>query len=80
MVSPSATGPLNNTVTITHANPDPVTTNNTAAAIVIANNSAMTSSNVDLTISKTVNRSTATLMDDIIFTIDYENRGTQSAS
>lgn len=80
LVSPQATGPLNNTVTITHANPDPVTTNNSATAIIIANNSAMQSSSVDLEISKTVNRSTATLMDDIIFTIDYENKGTQAAS
>jgi|GEM_PF-7113433 len=80
MVSPEAAGPLNNTVTITHANPDPVASNNNATAIIIANNSAIASSNVDLQISKTVNRSTATLMDDIIFTINYSNQGTQAAS
>lgn len=80
LVAPEATWPLNNTVTITHGNPDPVTTNNNATAIIIANNTALASSNVDLQISKTVNRNTATLMDDIIFTINYSNQGTQAAS
>jgi len=80
LVNPQATGPLNNTVTVSHANPDPITTNNSATAIIIANNTAQSSSSVDLAITKTVNRTTATLMDDIIFTINYTNQGTQTAS
>lgn len=79
MVSPDAYGPLTNTVTLTHANPDPVMTNNTASAVVIANTSAPGSSNIDLAITKTVNRTTATLMDDIVFTIDYINNGSGTA-
>ena len=79
MVDPDAYGPLTNTVTLTHANPDPVMTNNTASAVVIANTSAPGSSNIDLAITKTVNRTTATLMDDIVFTIDYVNNGSGTA-
>ena len=80
MVDPDAYGPLTNTVSLNYAGPDPVSTNNDATAVVIANTSAPGSSNIDLAITKTVNRTTATLMDDIVFTIDYINNGTETAN
>lgn len=79
MVQPTASGPLTNTVTLSHANPDPVMSNNSATATVIANTSGPSSSNVDLAITKTVNRTTAGFMDDIIFTLNYRNNGSQTA-
>jgi uncharacterized repeat protein (TIGR01451 family) len=79
MVQPTASGPLTNTVSLTHANPDPVQSNNSATATVIANTAGPSMSNVDLVINKTVNRTTAGFMDDIIFTINYSNQGNQTA-
>jgi hypothetical protein len=73
-VSPGAGNIIENTVTITHAANDPNTDNDSEEAIVIVNASESEESSIDLTIDKVADKSQASIMDNITYTLTYTNQ------
>ena len=79
LVQPSASWPLHNTVTLTHTNNDTNLANNTATATVFAQQAGQLS-DADLYVTNNVNISQASLIDQIVYTIEYGNNWSETAN
>lgn len=80
LVDPDANGTVTSTATVTANNPDPYTSNNTASASIIVGNDGAVLADADLYITKQVDHAQASVTDELTYTINYGNQGTDTAN
>ncbi len=80
LVDEDASGTLSSVATVTAANPDPYTSNNSRTASIAVDNAGSVFADVDLYITKQVDQSQASVTDELEYTITYGNNGTDTAT
>lgn len=74
LVAPDAHGTVTSIATISANNPDPYMSNNTANASIVVGNDGAVLADADLYIDKQVNKSQASVTDELTYTISYGNQ------
>lgn len=80
LVDPDASGTVTVTSTVSANNSDPYISNNTATASIVVGNDGSALADADLYVTKQVDKSQASVTDELEYTINYGNQGTDEAT